>query len=149
MEIRFLGPEVTFLGARVARAGCAEEIMRAGNSCATHPPPCVLGPAPPPGPPSPAAEGKPGCLFNVKTDPTELKNLRADPANNYSEALFQRLVGLLQARGDTGPPLTSAYPLGEMNRTASSETCSIGKKTGYLLPTDYYPLPSLAAKDAA
>ena len=72
---------------------------------------------------------------------SELKNLRADPANSYSEALFQRLVGLLQARADTGPPLASAYPLGEMNHTASNETCNIGKETGYLLPADYYPLP--------
>jgi hypothetical protein len=35
-----------------------------------------------------------------------------------------------------------------MNRTASNETCIIGKKDGYLLPMDYYPLPAPTATDA-
>eukprot|EP01050_Picozoa_sp_SAG11_P022198 SAG11_NODE_4134_length_2046_cov_1.347714_2_plen_133_part_00 len=116
------------------QAGCClEEIERANKSCATHPPPCVLSPPP--------AAKRPGCIFNVKTDPHELHNLRADPANNYSEALFQKLSTMLKERAETGPPLTSAFPLGERNATAKNETCNIGKETGYLLPSDYFPLP--------
>eukprot|EP00041_Stephanoeca_diplocostata_P016573 m.326588 g.326588 ORF g.326588 m.326588 type:complete len:648 (+) comp20409_c0_seq2:213-2156(+) len=102
---------------------CVTDIVSANQSCATHPPPCVMGPPP-----------KPGCLFNVVTDLNETHNLRNDPA--YLE-LFDKLVAMLQERADTGPPLASAFPLGEKNKTADEVTCATGERTGVLFPVDY------------
>eukprot|EP00729_Bicosta_minor_P005101 gene5101-8271_t len=76
-----------------------------------------------------------GCLFNVVEDLNESNNLRSDRA--YAN-LWKKLVGMLAERGKSGPPLTSAFPLGEVNSTASNKRCAIGNTTGYLFPTDYF-----------
>ena len=76
-----------------------------------------------------------GCLFNVVEDLNESNNLRSDRA--YAN-LWKKLVGMLAERGKSGPPLTSAFPLGEVNSTASNKRCAIGNATGYLFPTDYF-----------
>ena len=44
---------------------------------------------------------------------------------------------MLEERGATGPPLTSAFPLGEQNSTAEKKRCDIANRTGVLLPVDY------------
>ena len=49
-----------------------------------------------------------------------------------SVTIFTRRQG-----GATGPPLTSAFPLGEINKTAVNVTCETGKRTGFLFPVDY------------
>jgi hypothetical protein len=109
---------------------CAKEIRTAGLPCSHSPPPCVEGPAPPPAPKTLL-----GCLFDVEADPAEQRNLRNDPAH---AAVWAELEARLAARGATGPPLTSAYPLGEKNSTASKLICDIANKTGVRFPVDYF-----------
>ena len=70
-------------------------------------------------------------------DPSESHNLRADPADDYSEKLWKQLTAMLKERAATGPPLTSAFPLGEKNATAATETCDIANRTGFLFPVDF------------
>jgi len=104
---------------------CSQIIQRANRTCDEYPPPCVL-------PPRPAQ--LPGCLFNLATDLDESTNLRNEP--QYAQ-LWDRLVAKLTERGATGPPLTSAFPLGEKNNTANGLRCEIAKRTGFLFPLDY------------
>ena len=65
---------------------CIEDIIKAGQKCSTHDPPCVL-----PGTPT----GKRECLFNLVDDPSESKNLRNDPTK---ATLWKELVEMLQVR---------------------------------------------------
>ena len=67
-------------------------------------------------------------------DRSESVNLRNDPAH---AALFETLAARLAARGATGPPLASAFPLGEKNSTVAARSCARGEATGYLLPDDF------------
>lgn len=117
---------------------CAEEIFRKDLPCSKNPPPCeirpeVPTPAPGPGPPGPP-KGKKGCLFNLAKDVSESTNLRNDPAH---ADIWEQLVKKLEDRAATGPPLASAYPLGEKNHTATVQVCDIAKRMGVLLPADY------------
>jgi hypothetical protein len=111
---------------------CANEIFKKGKLCSQNPPPCVLTPEGPT--PAPTPKGKKGCLFNVVKDLSESVNLRNDPAH---ADLWNKLVQMLADRAATGPPLASAYPLGEINHTASAQICDIANRTGVLLPQDY------------
>jgi hypothetical protein len=72
--------------------------------------------------------------FQITADLNESKNLRNDPS--YL-ALWEKLTGMLEDRASTGPPLTSAFPLGEKNKTTETESCNIANRTGYLFPSDY------------
>lgn len=70
----------------------------------------------------------------MTADISESNNLRNDPA--YA-VLWEKLVEMLQDRASTGPPLTSAFPLGELNATATKATCDVANRTGYLFPVDF------------
>ena len=69
-----------------------------------------------------------GCLFNLATDLNESHNLRNDP--DHAD-LFDKLTAMLAERGATGPPLTSAFPLGEMNRTGTVRSHAFESKFRY------------------
>ena len=102
---------------------CIEVIIASGTRCSAAAPPCIMDAAP-----------AKGCLFNLARDPSESNNLRSDPAHIQ---LFATLARRLLERGATGPPLTSAFPLGEKNATVDARSCARGEATGYLLPDDY------------
>ena len=100
--------------------------MRKGRSCQRQGPPCVMGPGAGPAP------HQKGCMFNLRLDPTESKNIAST-----QPVLFADLVQRLKDRGATAPPLSSAYPLGEKNKTTTQRSCDRGLATGYLFPDDY------------
>lgn len=107
-----------------AEACCVSNILAAHNMCADNDAPCVVNYAPE------------GCLYNVVEDVAEKHNLATDPS--YA-ALFQELARRLQARGETGPPLSVAFPseVGMKNKTAANITCANEEKYGFLEPIDW------------
>jgi hypothetical protein len=116
---------------------CLEEILAEKRPCTSFPPPCMLGPAPPPAPPG--TEGE--CLFNLATDKNETTNLRNVPGH---DSLFAALKQRLEEAGATGPPLASAFPpdVGPINKTVTALICAQQEKYGFLEPMDWRSGPT-------
>ena len=135
-----------------AHTCCRNEIAKSGRKCDVVGPPCVEGGSPGPAPPGPFANrctskglgGHPaptidglcvnGCLFNVTSDPTESKNLFAEPQ-------YATIVATMKARlatlGAAAPPWAAVPEVSHMSKDAFSKAeCDAAKKFGAVAPID-------------
>ena len=76
---------------------------------------------------------RPGCLFNLTADPSELNDLINQTSFN---SLVTELKAKLQAAGKAAPPQNSYFGQAQLQESLD-RVCAIEAQTGFLEPSDW------------